>query len=264
MDLFQKTGLLMVRIMIISMVIVPLAAPAVPAFPMGLMLLEQFKAIQNNPIGIQMILTFLMLLVLKFGITLVGAITFNTSCSQAFLISMYETSYICLKIRSALKYSTKSASSMMKSVPQMVNLYKRAWILTSLFNGVYAFRFYVNLIGLAQFTAIIGFCGTFGFPSGTAMIIPAVMMAVNLSIMIAVTFMLTVASTVWIESVEFLENLRMRQKQSKNVRLVKMTIRSLPPLKIKIGSVNFIEKMTPFVSLSFMMEQSISLIIVNK
>jgi hypothetical protein len=199
------------------------------------------------------------LILVKSGITVIGAMAFTASSNQAYLIGMYETSYTCLKLRPAMKHCIKTPS--FTSLSQVVNEYKSLWILTSLFNSVYEFRFYVNLIGLVELTAIVGLYGTFNFPSDTLLMVPAVMMAVNLTIMIAVTFMLTVASTVWIESMGLLENMRMRNKQP--MRLVKMRIRSLPPLKIKIGSVNFIERMTPFVSLSFMMEHSISLIIMK-
>jgi hypothetical protein len=251
----------MVNVFSISLAVVPLAVPRIPVFPLGLTVLKEFEAVQQNTVGVQMILKVIVLLVVKVGITLAGAIAFTASSNQANLIGMCEISYICLKIRSALKCAIKTLS--FTPLSQVVNEYKSLWILTSLFNSVYEFRFYVNLIGLAQLTAIVGFYSTFSLPSDTIMIIPAVMMAINWTLMIAVTFILTVASNVWIESMELLENMRMRNKQPNRMRLVKMTIRSLPPLKIKIGSVNFIERMTPFVSLSFMMEQSISLIIMK-
>jgi hypothetical protein len=46
--------------------------------------------------------------------------------------------------------------------------------------------------------------------------------------------------------------------------LGKRLIASLPPLKVRAGSVNFFERMTPCVVISFLMEQSISLIILSK
>jgi hypothetical protein len=236
MDLFLKTGLLVVKIFIASVALFPLAVPAIPAFPLGLTILEQLKDIQNKRIGAQIILTVIGLILVKSGITVIGAMAFTASSNQAYLIGMYETSYTCLKLRSALKHCIKTPSS--TPLSRLVNVYKRIWILTSLFNSVYEFRFYVNLIGLVELTAIVGLYGAFSFPYDTLLMVPAVMMAVNLTIMIAVTFMLTVASTVWFESMELLENMRVRNKQPNRMRLVKVRIRSLPPLKIKIGSVN--------------------------
>jgi len=46
-------------------------------------------------------------------------------------------------------------------------------------------------------------------------------------------------------------------------RLVKKYVRSLPQLKVYIGSVNFVEKDTPFAMLNFCFDQIVSLLLIR-
>jgi hypothetical protein len=72
----------------------------------------------------------------------------------------------------------------------------------------------------------------------------------------------TMASKVWNTSVEF------RYAWKKNMRMSSRPLTrryqaSLQCLKIKIGSSNFVEQNTPFVFVSFLLEQTVSLLLMN-
>jgi hypothetical protein len=87
---------------------------------------------------------------------------------------------------------------------------------------------------------------------------------INVVNFVGTIFFVTVGSTLWIESEVLAQAVKVRNARSINRRLCKRLIETLPPLKVKVGSVNFIERMTPCIVISFMIEQAISLIILNK
>jgi hypothetical protein len=73
----------------------------------------------------------------------------------------------------------------------------------------------------------------------------------------------SLASKVWIRSVEFKSTWIRYQKLSKRSSSAVKYGKSIQNLKIKVGYSNFIERNTPFVFLSFIIEQTVSLLLLN-
>jgi hypothetical protein len=74
---------------------------------------------------------------------------------------------------------------------------------------------------------------------------------------------LTAAGKVWIGSESLIQRLKVDSRLQKN-RLFRKRLASIAPLKIKIGSVNFVDRATAGVYLSFTVQQIGSLTMLNK
>jgi hypothetical protein len=75
--------------------------------------------------------------------------------------------------------------------------------------------------------------------------------------------MFTMASSVWSNSEQFKLNCRQNSRLNR-VRLIRKRYKCLQNLKIKIGDSNFVENNTPFVYISCCIEQTISLVLLQK
>jgi hypothetical protein len=75
--------------------------------------------------------------------------------------------------------------------------------------------------------------------------------------------MFTMASTVWSNSEQFKLTCRRNSRLSRE-RLLRKRFKCLQNLKIKIGDSNFVENNTPFVYISCCIEQTISLVLLQK
>jgi hypothetical protein len=78
-----------------------------------------------------------------------------------------------------------------------------------------------------------------------------------------ITVLFSMAGKVWSESVEF-KGAWKRNDQLNRKQLSRRYAKSFQDLKVKIGSTNFVERNTPFVFLSFCVEQTVNLFLMQK
>jgi hypothetical protein len=259
---FLNSVLISLSILSIGMLFLPLAFPDIPSFPGELVASYLTRSHQQH----QSLLSPIVKLV-GFGIKVVcasiGAVAFFVGGLQADLTAIHETGFCCLKFRSALKRLSVDAAGRIP-IRHLAKQYREIRIMNALFNSVYEDRFYVVLIGVAQISGIVGLCNTIHLSSKLPLPVYGIMVFINVTKFLAIVFFITVGSTVWIESRVLLEAMRVRNMRSSNKRLYKRLIETLPPLKVKVGSVNFIERMTPCIVISFMIEQAVSLILLSQ
>jgi hypothetical protein len=77
------------------------------------------------------------------------------------------------------------------------------------------------------------------------------------------TTMLSMAENVWFKSMNFRWCFE-RNDQLAKKRIGRKYEKFLKPLKVKIGSINFVERNTPFVFLSLCVQETINLVLVQK
>jgi hypothetical protein len=140
--------------------------------------------------------------------------------------------------------------------------YKQVHLLNKMFNEIYGRYYFAGAMAAVMAMMI---------PSGYLLVTSY---HLNQLVMIAVVFLtfmeyvlfttiFIMASKVWNASVQF------RYAWKKNPRLSSRPLTrrygaSLQNLKIQIGSSNFVERNTPFVLVSFCVEQTIALVLLNK
>jgi hypothetical protein len=140
--------------------------------------------------------------------------------------------------------------------------YKQVQILNKMFNDIYGRYYFVGF--MAAVIAIM-------IPSGYLLVtsyhvnqlVLIVLVFITIMEYVPITTIFIMASKVWNASVQF------RYAWKKNMRLSSRPLTrrygaSLQNLKIKIGSSNFVERNTPFVLVSFCVEQTITLVLLNK
>jgi hypothetical protein len=261
MDIFLKLCMISIIILSVGIFLLPLAFPELPSFPGEVVatFLTGMWPIQRKG--------FLLKLV-GFGIQVIiaaiEAVAFLIGGFNVWMTTMYETSYSCLKLRSALKSLIEGPEDRRMSLHGLGQKYQGIRIMNILFNSIYEFRFYIILVGLAELSTLVGLSNTVSLSSKLPLPVFGIMVFLSVMKFLAVIFVMTVGSTVWIESGNLIDQMKIRNMYCRNKRVGKRVINSLPPLKVKVGSVNFIERMTPCVVMSFMIEHAISLIMLDK
>jgi hypothetical protein len=143
--------------------------------------------------------------------------------------------------------------------------YKEFQLLISMFNDIYQTNFFVNVMACGVF--IIVSSGFFlisthhvdNLPVVTLLLLPITLTAYAIVILI-----FSLASKVWSNSLEFKSAwTRNHQMGNKWSSLSRKEQKSIQNLKIKVGACNFIEKNTPFILVSFCIEQTVSLLLVK-
>jgi hypothetical protein len=148
-------------------------------------------------------------------------------------------------------------------IDRIVLKYKQIPLMNEMFNNIYQRDFFCIILGFAMCVLI---------PSGFVLITiirfsPIVLLSL-FSILIAFEYLVflvlfTLASDVWRGSLELKRTLNNKSWTVKgNLKYRRYMVRSMQMMKIKVGGGNnFIEKNTPFVFLDFVIQQSISVIL---
>jgi hypothetical protein len=136
-------------------------------------------------------------------------------------------------------------------------------ILCNRFNVIYASRFFVQFLSPSILAIIVSGTITLCLRPLIPFPLTLLLLAATFSKYITVIFVITLASTVWTESGQVIRQLRSTNKKAAMTKLNVRIIRSLHPIKIKMGSVNFIERMTPIIVLSFIVEQTVSVLLIS-
>jgi hypothetical protein len=139
--------------------------------------------------------------------------------------------------------------------------YKELQLLTSMFNEIYQNDFFGKTMACGVLIMVSS-----GFFLISMYHVNPIVIAfggpITLTMYILVIVIFTLASKVWTNSVEF-KSAWIRNHQFAKLSVSKKHGKSIQNLKIKIGSSNFVERNTPFILVSFCIEQTVSLLLLN-
>jgi hypothetical protein len=203
--------------------------------------------------------------VILFGIVggLVGVVIFIPAVWHAMLMALYEILPSMIFQRRCLdQFREESKNAMHGNYQEVLKKFRQLSILNLKFNEVYATDFFVIVIAAVPLIIV---------PSGCFLLttydahLSILMLGVFIVTMeyTTMTAILVFASTVWNASVEF------KWAWNKNLRISSRALprrywRSIQNLKIMMGSSNFVENDTPLVFISFCVEQTVSLVLLQK
>jgi hypothetical protein len=147
---------------------------------------------------------------------------------------------------------------------QILRQYRELQILNIMFNKIYQRDYFVFCMGTVILVMVAN-----GYSVITMRMHHIsgifVMLGFYLTFMeyIILITLFRMASKVWSNSIEFAWSWKRNDRLAK-LRLTRRYGKCLQPLKVKMGSTNFVELNTPFLFFSFCMEQTISLVLLNQ
>jgi hypothetical protein len=191
---------------------------------------------------------------------LITFVTYASSLWNPVLVVMYEVMpSILLQKRALLQLQTEVSRCAFIHHPDII-LKCQLQVLNTMFNNIYSRD--VFAICMACVLLILVPMGYFIL---TIHISPFVLFALSYIMLMAytvMTIMFSMVASVWVQSTEF-NWCWIRKEQFAKKRISRKYGKSLNDLKIKIGSTNFVDKMTPFVFILFCVEQTISLVLMQ-
>jgi len=145
-----------------------------------------------------------------------------------------------------------------------VKKYKEVSILVNEFNGIFCFRMFVKAIFPAFVIPIICIFTMVSLHSemNTSMII--ILSALTLVIYLTLELLLTLCACLWSKSTDFLQRFGAIEYYQVNCIYKKRLMKSLMPIRIKLGESNFVEKSTPLIVLSLCFEQTATLLCLRR
>jgi hypothetical protein len=201
----------------------------------------------------------------NFFVRLISSIfTFCAMCpsmGSAQMVGVYEVFLTTISIRKYLV--VLGEESKRKPFYSCLQQYRQLQIVLKLFNNLYQTNWFILSMGFASFGLIIsGFCAL-----KLHGVIPTMFVAYFGATAIGGSFMLTVvfstASRIQTESAGLLETWNSNLRFRRDKRIIRI-LRSCDRLKAKLGSSNYIDQLTPFNIMSFNLDQTISLVLVQE
>jgi hypothetical protein len=139
--------------------------------------------------------------------------------------------------------------------------YRQLQLLNIMFNEIYSKKYFgVVMAAIIMILVPTGYFVVTSFHINQIMWISVFLITVVEYVIITTIFVMS--SKIWNSSVNFRDAWRTNMRLSSRP-LTRRYGASLQNLKIKIGSSNFVERNTPFVFVSFCVEQTISLVLLN-
>jgi hypothetical protein len=215
---------------------------------LGYLLVKSFKLFES--------LSLLQSIPIRFLSGLSAAVAFTPTYYAAVTISLIEI-FIGLLAFQKLLTSVQNQINQ-NEVVDTVRKFRQLQIVIQSYNNLYMTTFFEYGLSISYITVIIfGYCT---IKLRKEISIFGVMCFLNVTVMglflIFVTF--TIASRVWVESGFLIQKLNEKSRVGRN-RFQRKTVASCVPLKIRIGSVNFVDRATAGVIVSFIVEQISSL-----
>jgi hypothetical protein len=142
--------------------------------------------------------------------------------------------------------------------------YKEFQLLISMFNDIYQTNFFVNVMACGVF--IIVSSGFFLISTrhvDNLSVLTLLLLPITLTEYAIVILIFSLASKVWTNSMEFKLALTRNHQMGNKRSFSRKEQKSIQNLKIKVGASNFIERNTPFILVSFCIEQTVSLLLVK-
>jgi hypothetical protein len=212
--------------------------------------------------------------VLLWFIRILGSVVCFSVCSTAFWngvqVFLYEVlpGILFLKeclvdIHIQMNHQQRKLYYSVYQIDRIVLKYKQITLMNEMFNNIYQRDFFCIILGFAMCVLIPS-----GFVLKTIIRFSPIVLLSLFSILIAFEYLVflvlfTLASDVWSGSLELKRALNNTSWTVKgNLKYRRYMVRSMQMMKIKVGGGNnFIEKNTPFVFLDFVIQQSISVIL---
>jgi hypothetical protein len=192
----------------------------------------------------------------------IALITCATNFWSGVLVVMYEAYPSVLFQRKCIRQFGMGASHCaFTDHARIVLKHRKLQILNILFNDIYSRDLFTICMALFLLVVIPGgyFAVTmqstsqFSSITGTYIILTAYA---------SITVLLSMAGKIWSESVELQWAWKRNDQLARN-KLTRRYAKSFQDLKVKIGCTNFVEKNTPFVLLSFCVEQTVGLLLMH-
>jgi hypothetical protein len=140
--------------------------------------------------------------------------------------------------------------------------HRQLQVLNIMFNNIYSRDLFA--ICMASSLLIVIPAGYFMLVMhSTSPLVSTAVIYITLTEYAVITVLFSMAGKLWSESVEYKWAWK-ANGQHKRKQIPAKYGKSLQDLKVKIGSCNFVEKNTPFVFVSFCIEQTISLVLMQK
>jgi hypothetical protein len=266
MDYFMKTVPLCIVVFGIVIFMLALFFPAITPF-LGKLIVQlddQPSMIDNRMLQLGRVIFTISLRVFLASFTAVIYVAIMMGCWQ---VVMCEIIFSLRTITSAMNEMNHGMfwSGGTKQIPLVtrnVSLLNKLQIFSTCFNSIYETRFFIYVLGLAQATMIVGGYSVMKYGSNVPTIIAVGLYAITAMKYIIAGMFLTMSASVYEKSKAEIEKMQHLVSSTGNqIKYKKMLLKSLRPLKVKIGSVNFVDKMTPVVILCYVVEQTISLVI---
>jgi F0F1-type ATP synthase assembly protein I len=162
-----------------------------------------------------------------------------------------------------LKESVKNSRRALSNTNQLTRKYRQLQVINIVFNEIFRRDFFAAVMVGAVLTIVS--CGFFLLTSYHH-VHPFVLIILAFTTFMAYCIIFTifvVASKVWTESESITWAWRKNHGFSKSP-LARRVGKSFRNMKIEIGRTNFVERNTPFVFVSFCIEQTISLVLLSK
>jgi hypothetical protein len=162
-----------------------------------------------------------------------------------------------------LKENAKNSRRALSDTNRLLRKYRQLQVINNVFNEIFRTDFFaIVMVGVALTMVLTGsfLLTSYHHVHQLVLIILAFTTFIEYCVIITIFIF---ASNVWTESDRFQWAWRKNDTFSKS-RVAKKVGKSLRSLKIEIGSRNFVERNTPFVYLSFCIEQTISLVLLSK
>jgi hypothetical protein len=162
-----------------------------------------------------------------------------------------------------LKESVKNSRRALSNTNQLTRKYRQLQVINIVFNEVFRSNFFATV--MVGTVLIIVSCGFF-LVTSFHHLHPFVLLILAFTTFIEYCLIFTiyvVASKVWTESECIRWAWRKNDRFSKSP-LARRVGKSFRNMKIEIGRTNFVERNTPFVFVSFCIEQTISLVLLSK
>jgi hypothetical protein len=165
-----------------------------------------------------------------------------------------------------LQFGRDARHSSHENQPTLILNYRSTQLLNNLFNSLYSTGFFAICIGIGTVEVIM--CGyvlitTIQTYYSSQLIVACIGSCIVIMEYLLITIVLSMASKVWTASVAFRSAWKTNHRLASK-RIGRMCARAMPNLKVKIGCTNFVERNTPFILFAFCVEQTISLVLLNK
>jgi len=145
-----------------------------------------------------------------------------------------------------------------------VKKYKQISTLVNEFNGIFCFRMFIKTVFPGYVVGIICIFTIVSLHSTMNASMTIILTALTLVIYLTVELLLTLCACLWSKSTHFLEAFSAMECYKVNRAYKKRLMRSLMPIRIKLGESNFVEKSTPLIILSLCFEQTATLLCLRR
>jgi hypothetical protein len=203
---------------------------------------------------------------LRFTTSILSLPLYLATFSNAGLVGMCEVfPSLIFQTECLLQFGRDARHSSHENHSTLILNYRSTQLLNHLFNSLYSTDFFAICTGIGTFVVII--CGyvliTTIQTNSFQLIVACIGSCIVIIEYLLITIVLSMASKVWTASVAFRSAWKSNPRLASK-RIARMCARSMPNLKVKIGCTNFVERNTPFILFAFCVEQTISLVLLNK